>query len=125
MPEQEYLYSRLACDPDLGGIVDLFVEEMPGRAAALLAHLNSGDWEGVRRTAHQLKGAAGSYGFDPISPCAGQVESSIRDGRPEDEIRALVDELIAMCHRTRCGTGTEEERRAQGEGRREIGRHAP
>ena len=69
---QGYVYSRLAGDPDLGEIVDLFVEEMPERVATLLDQLQAQDWEGLRRTAHQLKGAAGSYGFDMISPCAGR-----------------------------------------------------
>ena len=100
---QEYVYSRLAGDPDLREIVDLFVEEMPERVATLLDQLQRQDWEGLRRTAHQLKGAAGSYGFDAISPCAGKVESAIRDGEPEQRIRATVEELVDLCNRTRCG----------------------
>ena len=102
--QREYLYSRLASDPDLCGIVEMFVEEMSGRVVALLAHLEAADWEGLRRTAHQLKGAAGSYGFDAISPCAGKVESAIRDGQTEQQIRIAVDELVNLCNRTRCGT---------------------
>jgi histidine phosphotransfer protein HptB len=98
-----YVYSRLAGDPDLREIVDLFVEEMPDRVATLLDKLQSQDWEGLRQAAHQLKGAAGSYGFDAISPCAGKVESAIRDGEPEPRIRATVEELVDLCNRTRCG----------------------
>jgi HPt (histidine-containing phosphotransfer) domain-containing protein len=100
---RECIYSRLAGDPDLREIVDLFVEEMPGRVAVLLDQLDAADWEGMRRTAHQLKGAAGSYGFDAISPCAGKVEAAIRDGEPEQRIRAILDELVDLCNRTRCG----------------------
>ncbi len=100
---QECVYSRLAGDPDLREIVDLFVEEMPGRVAALLDQLNAADWEGLWRTAHQLKGAAGSYGFDIISPCAGKVEAAVRDAEPEERIRATVEELVDLCRRTRCG----------------------
>ncbi len=76
----ECIYSRLSGDPDLRDIVEMFVEEMPGRVASLLDHLSDANWEGLRRAAHQLKGAAGSYGFEPISPSAGRVESAIRDG---------------------------------------------
>ena len=100
---QRYVYSRLAGDPDLGEIVDLFVAEMPERVATLLDQLQAQDWESLRRTAHQLKGAAGSYGFDAISPCAGKVESAIRDGEPEQRIRTTVEELVDLCNRTRCG----------------------
>ena len=99
----EYVYSRLAADPDLREIVDLFVDEMPDRVAALLEQLNAGDWKNLQRTAHQLKGAAGSYGFDAISPCAGKVEAALRDGEPEEHIRKAVERLIDLCNRTRCG----------------------
>ena len=84
---REYVYSRLAGDPDLREIVDLFVEEMPERVAPCWTNLGPG-LGGPRRTAHQLKGAAGSYGFDAISPCAGRVEAAVRDGEPEERIRA-------------------------------------
>jgi histidine phosphotransfer protein HptB len=98
-----YIYSRLAGDPDLGEIVELFVAEMPERVAKLLDELQAHDWEKLRRTAHQLKGAAGSYGFDTISPSAGKVESAIDDGQPEQRIRATVEDLVGLCNRTRCG----------------------
>jgi HPt (histidine-containing phosphotransfer) domain-containing protein len=97
------VYSRLASDPDLREIVDLFVDEMPERVAALLEQLQNQDWEGLRRTAHQLKGAAGSYGFDAISPCAGKVEAAIHDGEPEQRIRVTVEELVDVCNRARGG----------------------
>jgi HPt (histidine-containing phosphotransfer) domain-containing protein len=101
--KSEYIYSRLSSDPDLHDIVDMFVEEMPSRVATLLSELNAGDWPALQRTSHQLKGAAGSYGFDAISPCAGKVEEAVKNSSPEDQIRATVDELVAMCNRVRCG----------------------
>jgi HPt (histidine-containing phosphotransfer) domain-containing protein len=99
----EYVYSRLADDPDLRDIVDMFVEEMPGRIATFLDQLRAGDWEALRHTAHQLKGAAGSYGFDVITPSAGKVEAAIRNSEPEKRIREAVDELVDLCQRARCG----------------------
>ena len=104
MGNREYVYSRLATDPDLRDIVDMFVEEMPGRVANLLSQLDAADWDGLRRTAHQLKGAAGSYSFDAISPSAGKVEAAVRDAEPEQRIREMVKELVDLCNRTRCGT---------------------
>jgi histidine phosphotransfer protein HptB len=104
----EFLYSRLAADADLGEIVDMFVEEMPTRVATILEQVDAMDWESLRRTAHQLKGAAGSYGFDIISPSAGRVESAIRDGEPEERIRETVQELIVLCQRARGGQPTQQ-----------------
>jgi histidine phosphotransfer protein HptB len=102
-PEQKFIYSRLAPDPDLCDIVDLFVEEMPDRIAALLTQLQSADIEGLRRTAHQLKGAAGSYGFDSISPAAARVESAIRDGEDEERLHETVQDLVSLCQCVRPG----------------------
>ncbi len=85
----ECIYSLLGGDPDLGDIVEMFVDEMPGRTATLLDQLNAGDWEGLQRTAHQLKGAAGSYGFGPILRSAAQVENAVRDGEPAERVARL------------------------------------
>ena len=97
------LYSALANDPDLRAIVELFVEEMPDRVSSLLDRLNESDWEGLRRAAHQLKGAAGSYGFEPITCSAAKVETAIRQSRPEVELRRLVDDLVGLCRRAEVG----------------------
>ena len=99
----EGIYSRLGGDSDLADILQLFVEEMPSRVEKLLRHLNDGNWEELRRTAHQLKGAAGSYGFEQLSPSANKVEHAIRENEPEEQIRESVMELIDLCGRVRCG----------------------
>jgi histidine phosphotransfer protein HptB len=99
----DLLYSPLADDQDLAEIVELFVQEMPGRIARLLDRFRKADWEGLRRAAHQIKGAAGSYGFTPISPAAGRLEDEITQSRPEAEISQALDELIDMCRRARGG----------------------
>lgn len=99
----EPLYSNLGADPDLGEIVTMFVDEMPGRIALIEAQAAAGDWDSLRRTAHQLKGAAGSYGFDPISPAAATVEAAIKLGASPDEIRDKVEILVGMCRRAKAG----------------------
>jgi histidine phosphotransfer protein HptB len=98
------LYSTLAEDPDLGAIVELFVEELSGRVDNLIQHLNSGHWEPLRRVAHQLKGAAGSYGFAPITSGAARLEDAIRQSLPEEEIRRACNELVELCRHARPGT---------------------
>ena len=97
------IYSSLGGDPDLQGLIEMFVKELPKRADAILDHLNRKDWESVQRTAHQLKGAAGSYGFLSISPCAGRIEAAVRNGEPEEAIRKTVEELVGLCSRVRYG----------------------
>ena len=79
-----FLYSNLATDPDVGELVDVYVQEMPDRINALDTHAKSRDWNQLARTAHQIKGSAGSYGFGEITPYAARLETAARspaDGR--------------------------------------------
>ena len=99
----ELLYSALASDPDLSELVDMYVDEMPDRIAVLKELLSSENWEELRRFAHQMKGAAGSYGFEAVSPIAGAVEDAIRSDAPEDQVRQSVTELLGTCARIRAG----------------------
>jgi len=97
------LYSDLATDPDLGELVGLFVDEMPERVGNIQRLLEARDWEELRRAAHQLKGAAGSYGFGPIGPRAAAVEDAVRSQVSEEEIRRMAEELCEICKRARAG----------------------
>ena len=101
--QPQALYSDLGADPDLGELVEMFVDEMPDRVANIQKLLEASDWEELRRAAHQLKGAAGSYGFSPISPSAATVEDAIRSEQPEEQIRQAAEALCEMCNRVRAG----------------------
>ena len=105
----EYVHSSLAADPDLGELVDVFAVEMPDRINTLETQGRSRNWEQLTRTAHQLKGAAGSYGFGQITPYASRLEIVARDGRPETEILAALSELLDICRRVRPGAPAEED----------------
>lgn len=95
------ILSTLADDPDLGSIVELYVNEMPGRVATLLAQFDAGDRAGLTTTAHQIKGAAGSHGFHQVTPVAARLEAALRDDRPEAEINEALDALLEICRRVR------------------------
>ena len=98
------LYSSLGADPDLGELVVMFVEEMPDRVDNLLEQYQASDWDGLYRAAHQIKGAAGSYGFNQLTPSATELEAAVRDRQPEQEILASLNVLIDQCRRVRAGT---------------------
>jgi HPt (histidine-containing phosphotransfer) domain-containing protein len=97
------LYSTFGDDPDLGELVDMFVEEMPGRIETLLQLYNSADKDGLKRFAHQLKGSAGSYGFGQLTPTSARLEQSLKTNEPEEVIKQAVDELLDLCGRVRRG----------------------
>jgi HPt (histidine-containing phosphotransfer) domain-containing protein len=97
------IYSTLVDDEDLLELVQLFVDELPERLAKLVDALHQGEIAEVGRYAHQLKGAAGSYGFDAVTPFAARLEKSARSGEPEDAVEAALSELLEMCSRLRAG----------------------
>ena len=98
------IYSTLAADPDLAEIVEMFVDEMPGRTGAITAAWEACDREELGRLAHQLKGAAGSYGFDDVTPYAARLEKAARSDADDAEIQSAHDELMALCSRISVGT---------------------
>ncbi len=100
-PCDESIDSSFNGDPDIGDLVAQFVEEMPSRVATILHHLNTWDSTLLLRDSHQLRGAAGSYGFEPLAPWAGRVEDAIRNGESEEQIRQAVLELVDACARVR------------------------
>jgi histidine phosphotransfer protein HptB len=99
----DFVYSNLAADPDWGELVDLFVQEMPDRIAALETHAQNRDWEQLHRMAHQLKGSAGSYGFETITPYAARLASAAKNGQQEDAILSSLNELLCHCRLMRSG----------------------
>lgn len=96
------VYSELGADPDLAELVELFVSEMPDRVALLNGQFAERQWEQLRRTAHQLKGAAGSYGFGGITPLAARLEQAAADP-VEEQIEQSLAELTALMSSVRAG----------------------
>lgn len=101
--EIDAIYSTLGGDPELGELVEMYVDEMPERIATFEQAFSSDDQEALQRAAHQMKGAGQSYGFDQLTPLAAAVEYAVRDGEPKEKILKLVEELIGVCHRVRAG----------------------
>jgi HPt (histidine-containing phosphotransfer) domain-containing protein len=101
--EQEPIISSFAGDPVLSELVEMYVAEMPDRIADLERAFAGGDRERLRIFAHQIKGAAGSYGFDCLTQAAASLETSLRADRPAEEVGRLLDELLKLCRRISAG----------------------
>jgi HPt (histidine-containing phosphotransfer) domain-containing protein len=102
--ELEPIYSTFGGDPVLSEMVDLYVAEMPDRIAALERAFSEVNDEALRRNAHQMKGAAGSYGFDPLTEFSAKLEAAVRQQQPREQIRKALDDLTVRCRRIRAGT---------------------
>ncbi|MCS7305932.1 MAG: Hpt domain-containing protein [Thermoguttaceae bacterium] len=98
------VYSTFGADPEFQQLVDLFVQEMPQRIQKILHSLQQADLENLYRICHQLKGAAGGYGFLPISLAAAEVLDAIQDHLPEQQLQQRVECLVALCQQARAGS---------------------
>src|SRR5207248_4287172 len=100
MPTGEFsvgpCYSTLAGDSDMAELVALFVGELPERLADIRQAAQGQNWQEVRRLAHQLRGAGGSYGFPILTTAAARVESIAREQISIPELRAALDQLTAI-----------------------------
>ncbi|GIW74263.1 MAG: hypothetical protein KatS3mg103_0785 [Phycisphaerales bacterium] len=109
--DHEPIFSVFEHDPDMAEIVAMFVEEMPQRMADLHAAVEAGDVQAATRLAHQLKGAAGGYGFDVLGEVAAATEQTLKAMIPAGQasadpgsaqaLRAACQGLMAACGRVR------------------------
>lgn len=96
------LRSRFADDAEMVELVQEFVQELPSRMEILQGFLRASHFDELRRAAHQLKGAAGGYGFPTISESAGNVERLLQTGMSEShlaDLQAKIDDLVGLCTR--------------------------
>ncbi|MEX0793091.1 MAG: response regulator [Pirellulaceae bacterium] len=98
VPEKEVLdvtatLRRLGGDQDLyTEFIGYFDEDVPPLLRQIPEQLATGDLETLERTAHSLKGLAGSVGGDPASRIAGEMETAARENKPA-AVRDLVKPL--------------------------------
>jgi len=97
------VYSSLGADPDLGELVCLFVNELPERLTTLQRLFDEGNRDELCRAAHQIRGAAGSYGFHAVTPYASRLELALRTDRSEEQVKEELDSLIELCRTVRAG----------------------
>jgi HPt (histidine-containing phosphotransfer) domain-containing protein len=96
---KERLVSDFCDDPDLSDIVQEFVVLLGERSRAISQAAKDDDVPTLRRLAHQLKGAAGGYGFPLITAHAKSVEDALAGGADPRALRKAVESLCALCDR--------------------------
>lgn len=88
-------------DPEDAELIEYFLGELPDRIEAINGATTKDDTEQLQRIAHQLKGAAPSFGFPAIGSAAGVLEEHLRElGDASSEfqtLRAEIDSLVALC----------------------------
>jgi signal transduction histidine kinase/HPt (histidine-containing phosphotransfer) domain-containing protein len=108
-PTDGPLTSDMADDEDMAELVEQFVATVPERIGALRAASVTGDRVCLARLAHQLKGAAGGYGFPRISESAAALEAACRTDDPA-RIAETLDEVVRLMGRTQTAAKAATER---------------
>jgi HPt (histidine-containing phosphotransfer) domain-containing protein len=93
------LRSEFQDDPDMAELIGLFLDELGPRVESMRGAWEVGDAEGLKRIAHQIKGAAGGYGYPSISRAAQRLEASLSHHHADalSSARGALDELIDLC----------------------------
>ncbi|HSU67045.1 MAG TPA: ATP-binding protein, partial [Tepidisphaeraceae bacterium] len=90
------LKSAVAAEPSMQDLLVRFISRLPDRVNAIQGLLDVEDLNTLRETIHQLKGAAGGYGFPQVTEQAARAEQKIVEKEPLTAIRDEVDSLVKM-----------------------------
>ncbi|MEN6406325.1 MAG: PAS domain S-box protein [Thermoguttaceae bacterium] len=75
-PTEERIVSQYADDSEIVEILPGFVERLAGQLDAMQKTLSTGQHEELRRLAHKLKGAGGSYGYPLLTETCAVLEQA-------------------------------------------------
>jgi signal transduction histidine kinase/DNA-binding NarL/FixJ family response regulator/HPt (histidine-containing phosphotransfer) domain-containing protein len=102
LPPAPTLFSTFANDPVMAEILPEFVANLPTQAAALMRFIEEDFASELRETIHQIKGAGGTYGFDPITVLAAAIDARLRSGAV---IEAVNEDVQSLLHLLRSVSG--------------------
>jgi PAS domain S-box-containing protein len=91
--------SSLAEFPGMMALIGEFVDGLPDEVRKMTDFLEQNDMDSLRRVVHQLRGAGGGYGFEPLTEPATRAEGSIDDAENLKSISAQVKTLIKVIRR--------------------------
>jgi len=97
----DVLVSEFSDDEDLMELIEMFVEELPKRAESVSKALAEEDFTTLQTLAHQLKGAAGGYGFSSISDVAQALEETCKAEKDLEKLAAQAQQVAAYCRAAR------------------------
>ncbi|WP_428938460.1 ATP-binding protein [Fontivita pretiosa] len=95
------LVSSLEGNERFREVLERFVSRLPERVEQITRLMQQRDLEQLARAVHQVKGAAGGYGFAAISEAAWRAEQCIKTSRSLEEIAAEVQKLVSLVRRVK------------------------
>ncbi|HWP40947.1 MAG TPA: ATP-binding protein, partial [Tepidisphaeraceae bacterium] len=99
--QEGMLVSSLEGNERFREVLERFVSRLPQRIDQITRLMQQRDLEELARAVHQMKGAAGGYGFAPISEAAWRAEQCIKASGSLEEIAAEVQKLVRLVRRVK------------------------
>ena len=100
----EPLVSSLLHQPYMHPLIDEFVGNLPGMIRTLESAYAAQDGEWLGLEVRKVKGEAASFGFEPITTLATDLDAALRNSFSWIQIRSKLSELIRMCLAARPAT---------------------
>jgi PAS domain S-box-containing protein len=89
LPIPRSLRSIYADDPDVAPILGKFVDGLSGQVSNMGLSARTGAYDELRRQAHRIKGAGGSYGYPALTDAAARLEDAANMHEAETVALAL------------------------------------
>jgi CheY-like chemotaxis protein/HPt (histidine-containing phosphotransfer) domain-containing protein len=101
-PQRSGQLQALMSKPGMAKLVEKFLARLGERVDALRAAAAASDLQQLKTLAHQLKGAAGGYGFPAISDAAKSIEhAAVAPDADIDAITEQIRKLADLCDQAR------------------------
>jgi HPt (histidine-containing phosphotransfer) domain-containing protein len=99
------IFSDFLDEPGMPKIINMFLDEIPKRIAALELFFKEDNKDEFCKMIHQLKGAGGGYGFPMITRMASGIEKKFRVPKKEwkQEVQKNLEDFISTLHRIHAG----------------------
>ncbi len=101
---QEPLLSSFAQDRQMLPLIDGFIKDLPARIREIETAFASDDLDALQKACRNLKGEAGSFGFEPISASASELEDAVLAQKPKEELKKPFAFLVRLCSQARAST---------------------
>ncbi len=99
--KSDVMVSELAGDAEIADLVRDFVADLPARSERIAGAARDADYDSLKRLAHQLAGAGGSYGFPSITDAARAIEDIADTNASHDALSERIETLTKLCVRAR------------------------
>jgi CheY-like chemotaxis protein len=93
---QAGLRSSEADDEAVAALLEQFVADLPRRVHQLQQALQQQDREALRSVTHDVKGTAGTYGFEPVAKVAEHLQQQLETDEAFDGLTEQVHHLIGV-----------------------------